>query len=75
MATEAGRFHDDYFHQRSHTMTVTHVGSTKKYAAGWESIFGGKKSSRVATPTQAAGKRASIKKTAAKKKKGAGKKR
>ncbi|HJT36645.1 MAG TPA: hypothetical protein VJ783_31770 [Pirellulales bacterium] len=24
-------------------MTLTHTGSTKKFASGWENIFGGKK--------------------------------
>lgn len=50
-------------------MTVTHVGSTKKYAAGWEAIFGGKKSVRAATGSQATAKKSSAKgKVAAKKK-------
>ncbi len=26
------------------SVTVTHVGATKKYVEGWQSIFGGKKS-------------------------------
>lgn len=55
-------------------MTVTHVGSTRKYASGWESIFGGgKKTARSAAKPQASGKKPSPKKKAAKKK-AAGKK-
>lgn len=41
-------------------MTVTHVGSTKKYAEGWQTIFSGKKAAQKpakATPKKkAAGK-------------------
>ena len=50
-------------------MTVTHVGSTRQYASGWESIFGGgKKTARPAAKAQASGKKPSAKKKAAKKK-------
>jgi hypothetical protein len=28
-------------------VTVVHVGTTKKYAAGWESIFGGSKKAKA----------------------------
>jgi hypothetical protein len=56
-------------------MTVTHVGSTKKYAVGWEAIFGGgKKSARSTTGPQAVTKKAATKKKAAAKKKVARKK-
>lgn len=40
-------------------MSVIRVGSTGKYAAGWENIFGGSKKSR-----QAAGKAAKAKTSA-----------
>ncbi len=36
-------------------MTVTHVGSTKKYSTSWENIFQGKRGRSAAKP--AAGKK------------------
>ena len=45
-------------------MTVTHVGSTKKYSAGWETIFSGKKG----TKKPVAGKTVGKKKAATRKK-------
>ena len=47
-------------------MTVTHVGSNKKYSTNWDSIFSGKKAGKAA---QAAKARA-VKKPASKKKSG-----
>ncbi len=44
-------------------MTLTHTGSTKKFAAGWENIFGGKKQPASGT------KQTAKKKPVAKKKK------
>ncbi|MEX2122054.1 MAG: hypothetical protein WD847_20915 [Pirellulales bacterium] len=44
-------------------MTVTHVGTTKKYAAGWESIFGKqgarKKAAARGRPGKASGRKMS----------------
>ncbi|HVA47450.1 MAG TPA: hypothetical protein VNH11_13860 [Pirellulales bacterium] len=37
-------------------MTVTHVGSTKKYAEGWQSIFSGQKGAKKPA-AKAAGKK------------------
>lgn len=50
-------------------MTVTHVGSNKKYSTNWDSIFGGKKPAKAAP----AAKARATKKPAAKKKSGKGK--
>ncbi|HWB13678.1 MAG TPA: hypothetical protein VG826_30915 [Pirellulales bacterium] len=38
-------------------MTVTHVGSTKKYSSGWETIFSGKKQAKKPAASKAAGKK------------------
>jgi hypothetical protein len=43
-------------------VTVTHVGSSKRYSEGWENIFSGKK------PAKSAAKPISKKKATAKKK-------
>jgi hypothetical protein len=40
-------------------VTVTHVGSTKKYSSGWEAIFSGKKPPKRPVAKQAAGKKKS----------------
>lgn len=47
----------------SFTVTVTHVGSSKRYSEGWENVFSGKKSAKSAAKPVA-------KKKAAPKKKG-----
>jgi hypothetical protein len=46
-------------------VTVTHVGSTKKYSAGWENIFSGKKAAKQPATGNAAAKKkaAAAKKT------------
>lgn len=42
-------------------MTVTHAGTTKKYAAGWESIFGNQGGSKkTARARKSAGRKASV---------------
>jgi hypothetical protein len=38
-------------------VTVTHVGSTKKYSAGWDTIFTGKKGTKKPVANKAAGKK------------------
>lgn len=49
-------------------MTITRVGTNEKYANGWESIFGGKKSrSAKATPAAATSARSASKPKAVKK--------
>jgi hypothetical protein len=51
-------------------MSVIRVGSTEKYAAGWEAIFGGRKAAKKTTAKKAAAKKAkkpAAKKSAAKK--------
>jgi hypothetical protein len=48
-------------------VTVTHVGSTKKYSAGWETIFSGKRGAKKATASQAAGKKQAASRKKAKK--------
>jgi hypothetical protein len=53
-------------------MTVTHVGSTRKYSSNWDSIFGGSKRRTKGAATGAATKSAPKKKSA--KKKGVAKK-
>ena len=55
------------------TMTITRVGTSKKYAEGWEAVFGGKKKaggksrSRTAAATRSSKKKTSAKKGGAKK--------
>lgn len=39
-------------------MTVTHVGSTKKYSEGWQSIFSGKKAAQKPAAKTTAKKKA-----------------
>lgn len=60
-------------------MTVLHTGSTKKYAAGWELVFGNKRSGeRSAAPAKSgkqAPKAAKAKSKNAKKKSATAKKR
>ena len=53
--------------ERATQMSVIRVGSTEKYAAGWDAIFGGRKATRAA-------KKASPKKAVKKAKKPAAKK-
>ncbi len=49
-------------------MTITRVGTSEKYANGWEAIFGGKKSrSAKSAPTVASSARSASKTKAAKK--------
>lgn len=58
-------------------MTVLHTGSNKKFAAGWEQIFGNKRSGRSATAKSSsqAAKVAKAKTKSAKKKTSTTKKR
>ena len=39
-------------------MTVVHVGTTKKYAAGWESIFGTSKKTKQPAAAKSTKKKA-----------------
>lgn len=52
-------------------MTVLHTGATKKYVAGWQNIFSGKKTAgatkKAGTGTKAAGKKPTLKKSSKKK--------
>lgn len=45
-------------------MTVTHVGSTKKYSEGWQDIFSGKKVAKAKAAKAAQKKKAPAKKKA-----------
>ena len=50
-------------------MSVIRVGTSSKYATGWDAVFGGSKSSRApgkSAAKQGAGKKASLKKVAVK---------
>lgn len=52
-------------------MTVLHTGATKKYVAGWQNIFGGKKTAgttkKAATGTKPVAKKGTAKKASKKK--------
>lgn len=59
-------------------VTVLHTGSTKKFAAGWEQIFGNKRSTKSAAEKASSGstpKAAKVKPKSAKKKAAPAKKR
>ena len=46
-------------------MSVTRVGTTKKFADNWENIFGGKKRSTAGKPTSKSSKKSPKKKIVA----------
>jgi hypothetical protein len=57
-------------HQQSRgTMSVTRVGTTKKFADNWDKIFGGKKKLASATATKKSTKKKANSKATGKKKK------
>lgn len=51
-------------------MTITRLGSNPKLAAGWDSVFGGKKASKAEASSKPAPEKKPAKKTPAKKAKG-----
>ncbi len=55
-------------------MTITRVGTNKKYAIGWDSAFGGKKQTKAAG-AKAAATKPGVKKASPKKKSAAPKKK
>ena len=60
------------FSERATQMSVIRVGSTEKYAAGWDTIFGGRKAGKKASPKKAVKK--TVKKAAKQSKKPVAKK-
>ena len=48
---------------RALEVTITRIGTNKKYAEGWDKAFGGKRASGTKTQKPAAAKKASPKKS------------